>query len=362
MANLPAVVTILDLPLATTLSSAALFEAVQTTAGVVESVRVSLPQIVTVALGTTAGLSVLGVAGVASAVISPIVGVSGGQVLRLNDAGTELAFGAVNLGSSAAVTGVLPSGNITAINLATTGAGGVQGVLPVSQGGTNTSTLTPFGLLYGNGTSTVGITAAGTTGWPLVGRGAASAVFTSTLPGIGMVAPWQGGYVTGRYYHGIAGQIFVSNLSTDIAYFWPIVIGETHTFDRLGVDLGTMGSATTMRIALYGVSNGIASSLLVDAGTVALATGFISAVISQSLTAGVYWAGVVFNGTCSVAVLNALQAGVGAYTGFGTSFITGTLQVNASLTFGAFPGTAFTSTMGAARYSNSFVPMIGVRA
>jgi len=49
--TLPAVVTILDLPLATPLSSAAIFEAVQTTNSVAVSVGVSLGQIMTTGFG-----------------------------------------------------------------------------------------------------------------------------------------------------------------------------------------------------------------------------------------------------------------------------------------------------------------------
>lgn len=417
MSILPAVVTILDLPLATTLSSAAMFEAVQTTAaGVPESVRVGVTQIMTTSLGalpsggatgqllgkssgtdyatgwvspssfaaanatsgltvagstslalalaSVAGLSVLGVPGTTTAIPLAITGASGGQVLRLNDAGTGVAFGAVNLASSAAVTGVLPNANMSAINLATTVAGGVQGILPVANGGQGTSTLTAFGVVYGNGTAKVGITAAGTTGWPLVGNGTAvAATFTSVLPGIGMVPPWQGGYVAGRYYNAVAGGgLGVSGLSANLAYFAPFSIGETHTFDRLAVDVATMGSATTMRVALYGVVNGNASALLVDAGTVTLATGFLSAVISQSLTAGIYFGAVVFNGTCGLNTIPSSHLTPGAYFGFGTSITTQATQLNASLTFGAFSTTAFTGTMGVASYSNGAVPLIVARA
>lgn len=56
-------------------------------------------------------LSVVGVTGNATANIADIVGAAN-QVLRLNSAGTSLAFGSVNLASSAAVTGNLPVTNL----------------------------------------------------------------------------------------------------------------------------------------------------------------------------------------------------------------------------------------------------------
>lgn len=225
MAQIPATVTIPQLPQATTLTLAEVIEAVQTTGGVGNSVQIPLSSIATtlfgnlpvggatgqllektsgtnfssqwvnlsslltastglaaagstavaLSLASTAGLSVLGVAGVASAVPAPIVG-TGAQVLVINDAGTLANFGPVNLGSAAAVTGVLPGANYSAANLAATGAGGIQGTLPVTHGGTNTTTLTANAVLYGNGAATVGLLPAGATGQMLMGQGAAPPV------------------------------------------------------------------------------------------------------------------------------------------------------------------------------------------
>ncbi len=289
MTTLPAVVTIVDLDQlpATAATSTMLFEVVATVGGIANSYKVPFSAMATttfgnlpaggatgqildkasgtdfasqwvnlsslltagaglstsgstavvVSLATTAGPSVIGVAGAATAAPAAIPGTAA-QVLVVNDGGTGLVFGQVNLASSAAVKGVLPGANMSAIDLAAPGAGGVQGRLPVPSGGTNTttftawgvvfangtaslgataaatsgflltatgttsapnfqafnlgssigtgvigvpnggtntSTLTPFGVVYGSGTSTVGITAAGTTGWPLVGNGTAAA-------------------------------------------------------------------------------------------------------------------------------------------------------------------------------------------
>ena len=58
----------------------------------------------------TAALSVIGVAGVSVATVAAITG-SANQVLRVSDDGTALAFGAINLGSAFAVTGLLPIAN-----------------------------------------------------------------------------------------------------------------------------------------------------------------------------------------------------------------------------------------------------------
>lgn len=178
MTTPPAVVTIQDLPTGTTVTGTELLEVVQTSGGVAQSVQLALSNIfgttlgalpsgggtgqllksqgsgllaswvnaasvvtastglaesgsttIALSLASTVGLSVLAVAATGSAVPTAIAG-TGAQTLRVNDTGTVLGFGALNLGSSAAVTGVLPGANYSAVNLAIGGAGGVQGVLP----------------------------------------------------------------------------------------------------------------------------------------------------------------------------------------------------------------------------------------
>lgn len=93
-------------------------------------------------LAQGSALSVLGVTGNATSDVASIAAASDNQVLRRS--GTSLAFGAVNLASSNAVTGTLPVGN----------------------GGTGAATLT--GLLQGNGTGAItGITNSTTVGQTL---------------------------------------------------------------------------------------------------------------------------------------------------------------------------------------------------
>lgn len=178
---LPAVVTIVDLTPATTITGATLFEAVQTTSGVAESVAVSLAQIMTTGFGalpvggstgqflqklsgtnfasawtnissavlastgggltivgsttinlslnTATPLSVLGVAGTSTAVPLPIVSSGGGQLLQSNAGNTGLLFGPIS-------TTLLP-------------------------GPFQTSTLPVNQVLFGNGTSPIfGVTGA----------------------------------------------------------------------------------------------------------------------------------------------------------------------------------------------------------
>lgn len=57
--------------------------------------------------------------------------------------------------------------------------------LSVTLGGTGAATLTAKGIIFGNGTSAVGITAAGTAGIPLIGAGAGNPAFGTAVVGGG---------------------------------------------------------------------------------------------------------------------------------------------------------------------------------
>jgi hypothetical protein len=118
------------------------------------------------------GLSVIGNSGNSTANVGAITGTVG-QVLRVNDAGTSLAFGAVNLNTAASITGTLAVANggtgITEVGIANTfltSSGtslswskiglttSVTGVLPVANGGTGLSSLaTGMTGFLSNGTS-----------------------------------------------------------------------------------------------------------------------------------------------------------------------------------------------------------------
>lgn len=230
MAQLPANVTIPQLPAATTLTLAEVIEAVQTSGGVGNSVQVALSQIMTTGFGglpagggtgqiiekasgtdfasqwvnisslvtastglaesgsttvalslaSTAGLSVLGVAAAASTVPAALPGTAA-QVLVVNDAGNAMGFGRVNLASSAAVTGLLAGTNMTAVNLSASGPGGVQNILQSANVTAINLAATGAGGIQGNlpvthgGTNTTTLTQNGV----VFGNGAATIGITT---------------------------------------------------------------------------------------------------------------------------------------------------------------------------------------
>lgn len=334
----PAVVTINDLVQATTLASSALFEAMQTTSGQPESVKTNLSQMLgqmsiasslvastgisiagsttaTIALATTTPLSVLGVAGTATAVPLPIAG-TGAQVLRVNDGGTAVAFGAVNLASSAAVTGVLALAN----------------------GGWSTSTLTAFGVVFGQGTSKPGITAAGTTAWALLGNGSAVApsfqqvnltqsvtgVLTVPFGGIGTAAlatfgvPYgQGTAALGITSAGTTAWALLGNGSAVAPSFQQVNL-TTSVTGTLTVPFGGIGTNTLATFGLlYGnvtaaigaISATTAGLVLMSQGTLAPAawtafspgTGTVTSILTGW---GLVGGPITTNGTVSIATTN----------------------------------------------------------
>lgn len=210
MTQVPANVTIPGLPLGTTTNvGASLIEAVQTAAGQANSVQLTLSQVVSGILGipvavasggtgTTAltafgvvfgGTSAVGVTA-AGTTAWPLVG--NGSALAPSFAVLSVSGGGINtttltqngivFGNGTSTVGITGAGN-TALVLLSPGpltspvfgqislTAAVTGVLGVPNGGQGTSTLTQNGVVFGNGTSTVGITVAGATALPLVSPG-----------------------------------------------------------------------------------------------------------------------------------------------------------------------------------------------
>lgn len=103
------------------------------------------------------------------------LGLGGAAVAQVGPFSTVTTLSANNL--LEVITSAPQHVFITAANLKTYVLGGGSGVLPVASGGTGAATLTSKGVVYGNGTSAVGITAAGTNGQVLLGVTAGNPAF-----------------------------------------------------------------------------------------------------------------------------------------------------------------------------------------
>ena len=101
---------------------------------------------------------------------------------------------------------------------------------------------------------------------------------------VGMPSPNVGAQGIANYVLGATGR-------GNIAPIWL----PAATYDRIGVYVQSGGTAT-LRLGLYAASTstGLPGTLVFDAGTISTAsTGLIEATISQTLSAGWYWAAVV---------------------------------------------------------------------
>lgn len=320
MTEYPAVVTIPALTRATTLSTTALFEAAQTTNNVGESVSVSVQQLASTILtsfftGTT-GLPLVG-NGSALAPSFQVLGLVGGGIGT-----TALTVNRVLLGngtSAIAVSGVATTG-LPLIGNGTSAAPGFA-VLGLSGGGTGTTTLTAFGVVYGNGTSTIGITAAGTTAWPLLGNGSAAA------PSFGVLTVPGGG--TGTTTLTQAGVIFGNGTST---------VGITAA-GATALPLTASGNTTGPTFSVLTVPGGGTGTTTLTANRVLIGAGTTTLALSNVATAGLPLVG---NGTSAApgfAVLGVPGGGLG--TGTTTPFAvliggaTATAQVQSLATTGA---------------------------
>lgn len=253
-----------------------------------------------------AGLSVPGIAGTATADMAAITGTQN-QVLRVDANGSTLGFGAINIATGAAVTGVMG----------------------IPNGGTGTSALTSLGLVYGNGTSALNVIPAGTTAWPLVGNG--SAVLPSfqvlTVPGGGT------GTTTLALNRVLIGNGTSTIASTNVATTgFPLVGNGTSAvpgFAILGVPGGGIGTGTltTWTVLIGGstatsqvqsiATTGASGLVLTSQGSAALpifaAAG--AGTLTQVNTSGLITGGpITVNGTVTVTAATAADMTTGTST------------------------------------------------
>jgi hypothetical protein len=192
-----------------------------------------------------------------------------------------------------------------------TGATGSSGVVTVNAPITNAGTSSAANLSVSTGTtSAVGVlqltdstssTSTTTAATPNAVKTAYDLADTKLLK---YATPWQTKYRSTYWYEPKNGSTISPNGSFTLnrLYLFPLFISESITLDRIAVECGTLSLSTTWRIGLYNSdSNGLPSTVLLDAGTVDTATtGLKSITISQALSAGLYFiAGVWQGGTVS---------------------------------------------------------------
>ncbi len=132
--------------------------------------------------------------------------------------------------------------------------------------------------------------------------------------------------------------------AADFIYVVPFIVPNTGTYTRISVHVQAAGS-NNMRLGIYSDTNGVPNALVLDAGTVSVAsTGQKNITISQSLSAGVYWLAFLAQ-SGGTSIFAAPAAGVNNILGMSDSS-TPIGALRRSFTYGALPnpfGTAPTA-------------------
>ncbi|MBD2168074.1 hypothetical protein H6G04_27185 [Calothrix membranacea FACHB-236] len=163
------------------------------------------------------------------------------------------------------------------------------------------------------------------------------------------------GYESGLYY----GPFFVGTTSSytllaNTIYYQFTYIPRDVTISGLAINVTTASSGASMRLGIYSVANGNASSLIVDAGTVSIGTtGQKDAAFSRFLAAGWY----AFTSTASAAggVVTGAAPSAANFPFVGLSGVQtyGGIGKSGAFTYGSLPSTAPTAYSG-----SSNVPVI----
>ena len=200
-----------------------------------------------------------------------VVAITGGTI-----SGVAITTSTIN---SSIIGGTTPAA-ATFTNLTATGTVSFSNPLTVPNGGTGAATLTANGIVYGNGTSAVGVTAAGTTGQALLANSGnvptwGAVNLTTTVTGV-LPAPNGGtgfsSYTTGDILYANSsntlarlndvqtGNALISG-GVGVAPSWGKIDLTTHVSGTLPVANGGTG-ATTLTGYVYGNGTGAFTAAL----------------------------------------------------------------------------------------------------
>jgi hypothetical protein len=220
--------------------------------------------------------------------------------------GVTFGTNAFNLGTSVITGGTWNGGTIgtayggtglttfSAANYAlysTSSSALVAGTLPVAAGGTNVTSFTANGIVYGNGTSALGVTAAGTTGQVLVGNtgsaptwgslsGSAVTTFQTSLNGLTPSTATSGAVTLAGTLGATSGGTGLTSYTTgDIIY-----ASATNTLAKLPI--GTAGQVLS-------VASGIPSWAASTSSGVSFTVTDFTATASQTTFTVTYTVGLV---------------------------------------------------------------------
>lgn len=290
-------------------------------------------------LAQGSALSVLGVTGNATADVASIAAGTDNQVLRRS--GTSVAFGAVNLASTDAVTGTLPVGN----------------------GGTGATTLTANNVIIGNGTSAVQFVAPGSSGNVLTSNGT---TWTSAAGAAGDVTAAGNNAFTGaNTFYNATGQTFAPASTNDGI----IVLGRAGGSSSYRVTLAptTLSASRTLTlpdatdtVAVLGTAQTFTALQTFSGSATSAATKLTNAKEVATVSATAATGTITYNVTTQSVLYYTTNASANWTVNFTVSWngSTGT-KLDDIMSTGESMTVAFLVTQGATAYYNSTVQVDG---
>ncbi len=213
-----------------------------------------------------------------------IVFTTGAHTLNLETSGSTSNSFVTNSGTatpSAGVLNVVGGTNITTSGSGSTVTINLAATIPVSLGGTGDTSLTAHGVLVGEGTSAVAVTAVGSNGQVLIGATAADPAF-ATLTSTGGTITFTAGantlnleadsgglvwtVITGASQALVKTNGYFANNAGTISFSLPGIaaVGDTFTVAGMNNATGwtiTQAAGQTMHFGTYNTTTGVGGSL-----------------------------------------------------------------------------------------------------
>lgn len=174
--------------------------------------------------------------------------------------------------------------------------------------------------------------------------------------------PSTPGFAAGRLYTApFSGTATNATASTNTLYAFPILIPAAYTLDTLRFQVNSTGAGTLAEMGVYANSRGLPTTLIKDAGSIAIGTNGIKTIsgINQAIGPGWVWLAIAFNGSVTVTMIPGNTGSPGVNQGIaGTS---NGQSINQMAT-GAwtFSASALPSNFPTASMSNGAMPLVAL--